>query len=236
MFAWGCLVRGCLPGGVCLGVSAQGCLPGGVWLGVSAWGGVCLGVFAWGCLARWCLPWGCLPWGCLPWGCLPWGCLPRGVFMGGGMPKDKIIDRCLYITFQQLLLPEVTSRIQSTIHVKPWPHWVSLSAKVMFLQVAVCLSTGRGEVRPEVSVLRVVCVQVDSLSRGYLCLPPPPPRMVMRRLYPSYCSAFLLQTFPYTIAVKMWTLQLVTMVTTFAVLFRWPSLERSDRIGSPEGW
>ena len=38
------LTRGCLPEGVCLGVSAQGLSAQGVWTGVSAWG-----ASAWGC-------------------------------------------------------------------------------------------------------------------------------------------------------------------------------------------
>ena len=64
MSAWGCLLRRCLPRGVCLGVSARGvCLPGGRLPGGSVCqGGVCLGVSGRGV----CLPGSRLIGGCLP--------------------------------------------------------------------------------------------------------------------------------------------------------------------------
>ena len=56
----------------------RGCLPGGVYPGVSAQGGVCLG--GGGCLAR----------GCLPKEVSAQGC----VYPGGVWPVNRMTDRC----------------------------------------------------------------------------------------------------------------------------------------------
>ena len=86
-----CSIRlgaGCLPGGVCLGVSAQG---------VSAQGGVCLGVSAQGVSAQG--------------GVCAGGCLPRGVSTPPPLLTEFLTQACENITFPQLLLRTVMKKI-----------------------------------------------------------------------------------------------------------------------------
>ena len=94
-------------------VMPGGCLPGGVCLGVSAQGGVCQGVSAWEVSARGCLPRGVRP---------ERGCLPKGGLLGMSAPMyagihtpclpgkgvsapvhsvDRMTDACENITLPQ---------------------------------------------------------------------------------------------------------------------------------------
>ena len=88
--------RGCLPGGRCLGVSAQGgclprgCLPGGR-VSASGGGGVCLG-------------------GCLSGGCLPKEYLPRCMLVYT-LPVNRITDRC-----KNIILPQTSFAGGNTLH------------------------------------------------------------------------------------------------------------------------
>ena len=88
------------------------------------WWDVCLvgGLCQWGCLPLGgCLPWDVYPAASAPGGVCPRGCLPGGVYPGGCVSQhalgqttpllDRMTDRCNNITFLQLHLRTVITKI-----------------------------------------------------------------------------------------------------------------------------